>query len=141
MADLNSLIRIRKHVVEQKQKFLSALYDQADALEDQKQAMLTQLAIEKAKTEEMGIEMLSFFGQYSSAVRERLKDLEDAQDTLEKRVEMAREEVREAFAEIKKIEIIQTRREAEEKAKQDKKESETLDEIAIEAIQRKKNGD
>ena len=139
MADLNSLIRVRRHVVEQKQKFLTALYDQADALEDQKQAMLTQLAIEKVKIEELGTEMLSFFDQYSRAINERIVDLDNAADTLNKRIDMARDEVREAFSEVKKIEIIQERREAEERAKQDKKESETLDEIAIEAIQRKKD--
>ncbi len=139
MADLNSLIRVRRHVVEQKQKFLTTLYDQADALEDQKQAMLAQLAIEKVKIEELGTEMLSFFDQYSRAINERIEDLDDATDTLNKRIDMARDEVREAFAEVKKIEIIQERREAEERAKQDKEESETLDEIAIEAIQRKKN--
>ncbi len=139
MADLDSLIRVRRHVVEQKQKFLTELYDQADALEDQKQAMIRQMAIEKAKTQELGVEMLSFFDQYVRAVKERLLDLDDAMDTLEKRIDMAREEVREAFADVKKVEIIQERRLAEEKATEEKKESDVLDEIGIETVQRENN--
>ncbi|MDH5722885.1 MAG: flagellar FliJ family protein [Alphaproteobacteria bacterium] len=139
MADLNSLIRVRRHVVKQKQKFLTTLYDQADALEEQKQAMLAQLTIEKVKIEEMGTQMRPFFDQYAKAINERISDLDDAADTLNKRIEMAREEVREAFAEVKKIEIIQQRRESEEREKRDKEEAKSLDEIAIEAIQRKKD--
>lgn len=39
MADLNPLIRVRKHTVEQKQKFLAELYRQADELQNHKAAL------------------------------------------------------------------------------------------------------
>ncbi len=137
MADLNPLIRVRKHVVEQKQKFLAELYRQAEELENQKTTLLDTLAEERKKVDEMGVEMLSYFGPYSEAVKDRVTDIDDAAGKLETRISIAQDDMREAFSELKKIEITQGRREAEEQAGIDKKESDELDSIAIEGYRRK----
>lgn len=138
MADLEGLIRVRTHVVEQKQKFLAELYRQAEELDDQKKTMLEQLAEEQKKTEEMGIEMLTYFGPYSEAVKDRVVEIDEAREKLETRIEIAREDMREAFSELKKIEITQEQREAEEEAAISKKESDELDEIGLEIFRRQK---
>ncbi len=138
MADLNPLIRVRKHVVEQKQKFLAELYRQAEELENQKKTLLDQLTEEREKSAEMdSAEMMGYFGRYADAVKGRVKDIDDAVAKLEARIDIARDDMRNAFAELKKIEITQDRREAEEKAETDKKESDELDEIALEGYRRK----
>ena len=136
MADLDPLIRVRKHVVEQKQKFLAELYRQADELEEQKTVLLTQRDEERQKTAEMGVEMLSYFGPYSDAIDGRVEDIDEAVGKLNTRIEIAREDMREAFAELKKVEITQEVREAKEQAALDKKETQELDEIGIEAFRR-----
>ena len=137
MAKLDGLIRVRKHALDQKQKFVAELYRQAEELENQKVTLLTTLEEEREKVDEMGVEMLSYFGPYSKAVKERVQDIDEAASTLETRIEIAREDMREAFAELKKIEITkQNRDDAEEKAI-NKKESDELDEIAIEGFRRK----
>ena len=137
MAKLDGLIRVRKHALDQKQKFVAELYRQAEELENQKVTLLTTLEEEREKVDEMGVEMLSYFGPYSKAVKERVQDIDEAASTLETRIEIAREDMREAFAELKKIEITkQNRDDAEEKAV-NKKESDELDEIAIEGFRRK----
>lgn len=136
MADLTSLIRVRKHLVEQKQKFLAELYRQAEELQSQKQTMLDQKEAEMEKVREMSVEMLSYFGPYTQAVKERVKEIEDNIKTLEARIEIAREDMREAFAELKKIEITHERREEEALRELNKKESGELDEIGIEAYRR-----
>lgn len=141
MADLDPLIRIRKYAIDQKQKFLSELYRQAEELENQKKTMERQLEEEKEKIKDMGIELQSYFMPYAKVVRERIEDVEDAMQKLDKRIEMAQEDMRLAFAELKKIEIIQERREEEEVKKIEQKETAMLDEIAIEGFRRNSEED
>ena len=139
MADLDPLIRVRRHVVDQKQKFLAELYRQAEELANQKNNLIEQLAEEREKIKDMGPEMLSYFGPYTEAVKARIKDIEEAAKKLDVRIDIAREDMREAFADLKKIEITQERREAEEKKELDKRESAELDEIGIETYRRRQN--
>lgn len=136
MADLDPLIRVRKHVVEQKQKFLAELYRQAEELDSQKKKMLDDMAAEQEKVKDMGVEMLSYFGPYTQAVKDRVKEIDEARAVLENRIEFAREDMREAFAELKKVEITQERREEEEQKALDKKESNDLDEVGLETYRR-----
>lgn len=136
MADLTGLIRVRKHAVEQKQKFIAELYRQAEELQQQKTTLLEQLAEEEEKIKEFSVEMLSYFGPYSEAVKERVEDIDKASATLETRIEIAREDMRTAFADLKKIEITQERREDEADREIEKKESAELDEIGVETYRR-----
>lgn len=137
MADLDPLIRIRKHALEQKQKFLADLYRQAAELEQQKKNLVDTLAEERKKVDEMGVQALGYFGHYSEAVRGRVEDIDDALKKLNNRIEVAREDMREAFTEMKKIEITQARRDAEEERLLKKKEDAMLDEVALEGFRRK----
>ena len=137
MADLDPLIRVRKHVVDQKRKFLAELYRQAEELARQKSTLMEQLVEEREKLREMGPEMISYFGPYSEAVKGRIKDIEEAAAKLDVRIDIAREDMREAFSELKKIEITQERREAEEEKELDKKETAELDAIGIETYRRR----
>ncbi len=140
MADLNPLIRVRKHAVEQKQKFLAELYRQAEQLAEQKQTMLDQLAAEREKLKDNNsVDMLKYFGTYTEAVKARVKDIDDSIAMLNTRIDIAREDMREAFAELKKIEITQERRESEEIAELEKRQSQLLDDMAIEGFRRRQD--
>lgn len=137
MADLDPLIRVRRHAVEQKQKFLAELYRQAEELSRQKATLLQQMKDERRKIDEMNsVEMLGYFGNYVEAVKERVADIDDAMKKLEARIEIAREDMREAFSEFKKIEITQEKREAAELAALEKKQADLLDEVALEIFRR-----
>ncbi len=141
MADLEALIRVRKHALEQKQKLLAELYRQAEELEQQKVTLEEQMKEERRKIDESGtIEMLPYYGTYAEAVKERIIDIEDGIEKLNIRIEIACDDMREAFAELKKLEITQERREDEAKEVLEKKESEALDEIAIEGYRRESEG-
>lgn len=137
MADLDPLIRVRKHAVEQKQKFLAELYRQAEEMESQKTTLQETLKAERKKVDEMGVEALGYFGAYSEAVRERISDIEESMIKLNNRIEVARDDMARAFEDLKKIEITQDRRTEEERKAQDKKESDQLDEIALDGYRRK----
>lgn len=137
MADLDPLIRVRRHAVEQKQKFLAELYRQAEEMEQQKTSMLETLAEERKKVDEMGVEALGYFGHYSEAVKTRVEDIDEAMKKLNNRIEAARDDMARAFEELKKIEITNEQRQEAERAELAKKEADALDDIAIESYRRK----
>lgn len=136
MADLSGLIRVRKHELEQKQKFVAELYRQSEELTQQKTRLLTTLEDEQEKLKEFGVEMLSYFGPYSQAVKERVKDINKSSKRLDTRIEIARQDMRNSYTELKKIEITQERRDAEEVKELARKESLDLDEMGIEGFRR-----
>lgn len=137
MAKLDSLIRVRKHTVEQKQKALAALYKKAQDLKDERDELEAQHAIESEKVRTMDADYLSYFGAYSKRVHVQIESIDKAREKMENRIKLAQEDMRDAFAELKKVEIIHERRKAEEQAVLDKKEAGELDEMAIDGHRRK----
>ncbi len=137
MAELDSLIRIRKHDIDQKQKNLAQLYRKAEELKNKRDKLETQLAIEAEKTKDMDKEIIGFFEPYAASVRAQIEEIDKTREDLEKRINIAQEDIRDAFAELKKIEIIQERRADEELADIKKKETDNLDEIAIDNFRRR----
>ncbi len=141
MADLSSLIRVRKHAVEQKQKFLAELYRQVEAMQARKRKLETDLLRERKALDEIATaEAIAYFGRYAEATRRKIEQLAHEIAKMETRVEIAREDMREAFAEMKKIEITKERREAEKAEDLRKKEARELDEIGIDRFMRKDEG-
>lgn len=140
MADLDPLIRVRKYDVEQRQKFLADLYSQEESLQAQRQKMLDDLAAEEASLDGLDAQMLTYFSAYKKSVLERVDELNEAIQTVKLRIDMAREAVREAFAELKKIEITNEAREAEYIAELEKKEGQMFDDIALQTF-RKQDGE
>ena len=137
MANLDALMKMHRHGLEERQKKLAELYQQAGALEGQKDQMLSQLAKEKETAQSLDVGMLSYFGPYSDAVKDEVEEIDKKLVMLEKRIEFAREDMRAAFAELKKIEITQDRRKAEAAKEQLMKEIQELDEIALQSYRRK----
>ena len=143
MANLAPLIRLRKHTVDQKQKVLSNFYRQAEVLEDEKQTALDTLARERAVLEEqteLG-DAHALFGRFAEGIKKKVEALDRQLADLEKRIEIARTDLREAFSELKKIEITADNRAKEAKREADLKERKELDEIAIETYRRQQADD
>ncbi len=137
MADLDALIRVRRHTAQQKQKVLADLYRQAEAFAMRKKALEDQLAREREALNAVEmIEAQVSFGLYAEGVKKKIAAIEVEVKRLEVRIAMAQDDVRAAFAELKKIEIIHARRREEEKQARNKKESQTFDEVAIDRFRR-----
>ena len=136
-AKLDSLLRVRKHTVEQHQKALAELYRKAEELKNERDALETQLAIESEKSKNLKPDMLEIFSAYVEQTRKTIDKIDRDREKLEQQIKMAQEQLREAFAEQKKIEIINRRRKKAERDKQEKSESKELDEIGIEGFRRK----
>ena len=137
MANLESLIRLRKHNVDEKQKILAVLYSKASNLENTKDSLQTSLETERnALKQDAPPEMLSYFGAFAQAVIDDIDRIEQDLKELEVRIDVAREKVREAFADMKRVEIVSRKRKEEEKKEQNTKETNELNDIGIEGFRR-----
>lgn len=138
MANLKSLIKLRRHNVDEKQKFLAQLYREVEMIEASKQTLIERLRSEREVLDKSGtLEMYAYFGRFSQNIQRMLERLNEEKRKLEMRIVVAQDDVREAFANMKRIEIVQREREKEEKKAADDKESRELDEIGLGGFRRK----
>jgi len=140
MADLSSLIRLRKHTVEEKQKALAELYRQVEALESRKKFYHDEIKKEREVINQNPIvEMLAYFGLFQKAAERDIQRINGQLMKLETRIRIAQDDIREAFANMKRVEIVQNNRDLQEKADMNAKETRELDEIGIEGFRRKED--
>lgn len=138
MADLEALIKFRRHTVDEKRRFLAQLYREAEQIERQKQVILQQMEREIAMAEKMGTsDAQTFLGKYLEGARRKVKALEGALKKMDVRIAAAQEDMRAAFNEMKKIEITQRNREERAEAEQKKKDDQELDEVALDTYRRR----
>ena len=101
-------------------------------------AEIDQIEKEKAfAAKESGSAVATALAAYLDSARKDIARLDVMLQKMEKRIADAQEDMRAAFAEQKKIEIVQRERLAEEEAEIKKKEGEAFDEIAIEGFRRR----
>lgn len=140
MANLKSLIKLRRHNVDEKQKFLANLYREVEMIEGSKNTLIERLRTEREVLDKSGsLEMYAYFGRFSQNIQRMLERLNEEKKKLETRIVIAQDDVREAFANMKRIEIVQREREREEKKEQADKETRELDEIGIDGFRRKED--
>lgn len=138
MADLGAIVRLRRHGVEEKQKVLAGLYRQVETFEIRKTQLTNRLQREREALEEIDdLEMLGYFGAFSEAIDNDIERLDEELTKLEVRVRIAQDDMREAFANLKRVEIVQRNRKAEEKKEQTVRETKEMDDIGIDGFRRK----
>ena len=138
MADLESLIRLRKHTVDEKQKVLSEIYRQIEQLEQRREELLQRLNKErKALDEDLSLETRDFYGRFEGVIRSDVERIDIEIRNLETGLDKAQEDVRAAFADQKRVEIVSERRKEEQAQEIKNKDSIELDEIGIEGFRRK----
>ena len=138
MADLAALIRLKRHTVEEKQKILAEIFRQVEVIEHRKKELLERLAKEReALDSNENIETRAYYGRFEGVIRANVEVLDGEKRKLETRVDLAQEEVRKAFADMKRVEIVHERRLEEEKQELQKKDSQEMDAIGIEGFRRK----
>lgn len=141
MANLKPLIRVRKHAIEQKQKYLAELYRQAEEQANEKRRLTDEFAHERKTIQEMGADMLGFFGAYAKAVDIRMEEIDAAIARLESRIIVAQDDMRQAFADLRRIEIVQENRNKQEAQARAKRESQELDEIGLDRFRARQEED
>lgn len=140
MANLKSLIKLRRHNVDEKQKALAQLYREIETIENSKNVLIERLRSEREVLDKSGtLEMYAYFGRFSQNIQRMLERLNLEKQKLETRISIAQDDVREAFANMKRIEIVQREREKAEKKKQDDKETREMDEIGLDGFRRRED--
>lgn len=138
MADLHSLIRLRQYRVEEKQKLLADLFREAERFEVNIRSLQQQSEKERKLAEQAGdFETLTAYTHYAGRVRDEIESLEAGLAKVNARVAVAQDAMREAFGELKKIEIIQKNRDLQALRDELKREGQVLDEVGIEGFRRK----
>ena len=138
MADLDPLIRYRKHGVDEKRRILAELYRQSEALLQDKQRIEQEIEKETQLAEEMAsAEASAYLGRYIAGAKAKIRGIDKGVRKLETKIAVAQEDMRNAFAEMKKVEITQRNRADKEAAEVKRKEEQELDEIAIDGYRRK----
>lgn len=137
MARLEPLIRVRKHRVDEKQKVLGRLYSHMEFLESEQKARAERLEAEKKMLEDTPeLQMFSGFPQFAARIKAEIDDLRGQAAKLEVRIRVAQDDLREAFAELKKVEIIERERKEEIKMSANRKEGVQMDEIGLQVHRR-----
>ena len=112
MANLYGLIRLRRYTVEEKQKLLSSLYREAEALIAERQALEDQLEREREiAMSEATPDASADYGRYAENVRKKIGKFNEGIRKIEVKIDVAQEDVRAAFADMKKVQIVQRTRE------------------------------
>ena len=140
MADLEALVRLRRHKVEEKQKVLAEIFRQMEVFEHRKKELFERLEKErKALDENLTIETSAYYGRFEGVIRADVERINVELNKLETRSQIAQEEVRNAFADMKRVEIVQRRRKEKEIRELSQKETRELDEIGLEVFRRKED--
>jgi flagellar export protein FliJ len=129
MKTLNTLIKFH-------QQQLDVLRRQMGSLESQKGQLLAM--VERIRDEmkreielaQKNAELGMLFGDYVKRIRAREVAAHKEVKELEKKMDVLREEIRDAFIELKKFETARDNRKKELRQKADRRETEQLDEIA-----------
>lgn len=138
MKSLNTLIRLQSRKVDELRRRFGQLENQKQQLISRSDALAEELKKEvemAGKSPEMG----AFFGGFADRIKSRRADIALEIAKVEKQIAELSEQVRAAFSELKKFEIVRDQRLAAKRAKEAKQEAEALDEMAILMHGRKEN--
>jgi len=133
---LKSLIKLNKHVLDEKRQSLAKLYEVLDILLQEQRRIEENFNKEKedlTKGDDIGFT----FQAYVEAVRHSLELNAKKQAEMQVLIEAAKDSMMDTFSELKKYEMTQSARDKRLQDKIDKKENAELDEIAIEGYRRK----
>lgn len=137
MADLDGLIRVRRNTVEEKQRIIADLFRNAEKLEKRKSALEEKLQKEREAIEtNPELETLTYFGAFEQVALRDIDRLAQELKKWEARIEIAQDDMRNAFADLKRVEIVDRRRKEEARAEAQARETKELDEIGLDVFRR-----
>ncbi|MEQ8397727.1 flagellar FliJ family protein [Thalassobaculum sp.] len=129
MRPFDTLIRLAEQALDEKRKALSQLEAGLERARVARAALDVELAAEQ-KAAAGSMEAGRLYGAYAQAMLARRRQADRLVDDVEMAVEAAREEVRTAFAELKRYEITHDARLAKLAAEEARKEQAVADETA-----------
>jgi flagellar export protein FliJ len=133
---LNTLIRLQKQKVDELRRRQGALENKRQQLLQRLEDLADELKKEQKLASE-NPEMGGFFGDFAGRIRLRREETTAEIKKVEKQMDELAAQIRAAFAEQKRYEIVRDQRLAEQRAQLEKRETEQLDETGAQAHERK----
>ncbi|MBS8275565.1 hypothetical protein DYI21_18390 [Thalassospira tepidiphila] len=134
--DFKTLVRMRKWALDEKQRELGEMLGVLGNLEAEKEA-LEQAVIAEQKVAAENPELAGFaYGGFANAVIAEREAIATMIAEQEEKIDVFRDEVADAFKELKTAEIAERNRVEAERAEEDKKEQDELDEIGMRSATR-----
>lgn len=139
MKSLDTLIRLRKHTLDEARRELTELQRAVEEINRARENLDRELEAESATARD-DVEASYRYGDYLVTVRERRSAFDRQENEIAQRIALAEAGVREAFRDVKQFEIADARRLENERAEAARQEQAALDEIALSAFRRLDNG-
>jgi flagellar export protein FliJ len=127
---ITKLIKFHRFQLDEKRRGLKELEDQAAKIEELLANLISQVQAEKELASK-NFDMQRDYPNFIRASLEQQVQLSQDLAAVRGRVETAREEVREAFAAVKKFEITKQNHDAEVAEEAERREQINLDEVAL----------
>ena len=137
MSALPTLIRASKWTMEEKRRTLVGLETLMANLVTAREQIEHELEREQ-RSARQDEEALVFYGNYARAVVHRRETLDLSTADLQKKIDVAHQEVTEAFQEVRRYETVWERHQKREATELRRKEQNTLDEMSMEMVRRRK---
>lgn len=136
-ANIKSLIRLHEWNVDEKRRKLGELLRLQGELEDQLKALLEEHDREQkaAAADPTGAGLT--YANYAKQVRQRRDNLQDSIAQMETVIGYARDELADAYQELKKYETVEKNRQRRHELEMARREQIELDEIALNQYRRK----
>jgi len=138
MANLDPLIRFQKYKMDEKQRFIARLYAEAENIYNHKNRMLQEVRQERSFADKsMDPWVITGFLGYQGLMKKRVALINREIERIEARIDLARDDLRDDYIELKKYEIVQARRLDRERKRLEKLEADMFDAIAIDMFHRR----
>jgi flagellar export protein FliJ len=129
MKSLATLIRLKKQQVDELRRGMVRLEEQKQVLLDQHTMLANQLRHELELAGQLP-ELAGFFGDFAGRIRRQQEELMEKVAALDAKIVQLRDQIAEAFSEMKKYEIAKEQRLAKQRETQARREGLAMDEIA-----------
>ena len=139
MKSFATLIRLRKHELDIERRALTALEDKAADIVRRRAALDAEYAAETARARS-DVEASYVIGDYISAVRRRRLALNAEDAELAREIALTEAKVRDAFRELKRFELADSRQRARADKQALDREQAMLDEVALTGFRRQAEG-
>lgn len=133
MKALDTLIRLRRQALDRRRQALGALHARHDQVTNEQRALEDRLVKEQSvAASEPGL--LFGYGGFARKVIEERAHLADLAEKLDIEIDTAIDEVRQAFAELRKFEIARDRRREREHDARERSEQKAVDDLTLARI-------
>lgn len=135
---LKTIIRLQKLQLDEKRRVLAELHTLADRLRNEIEKVKQEIAHEQ-ETVRDDFSVSFTYSNFAQAALERGRRLGQSLAQVEAQIEIATDEMAEAFQELKRYELAEEERQKRERDKQKRKDAAMLDETALVGFRRRQS--